>query len=163
MRSCRPEIKEAEVDLTNEIFAELRDELFLVTMTFGDTIKRTYEQLQRPGNAEFDAREWNLFKPILAIGSATGDSDIVQSLVGFANSAYDRKTESFNETAVENVVLRALGEIVTRQESYAFDSLHNRILTFIKEQGLNVGSLTKARLGKILHDLDVSDRRTVGP
>ncbi|MFC1833216.1 hypothetical protein ACFL2Q_00610, partial [Thermodesulfobacteriota bacterium] len=157
-------LKEAEVDLTNETFAELRDDLFLVTMTFGDTIRTTYEQLQRPANAEFDAREWNLFKPIMSIGSATGDSAIVKSLTGFINSAYDRKTESFNESAVENVILRALLDIVKRDDWYSFDLIHQGVLTFIREQGLNIGTLHKNRLGKILHDLDIvadKDRRMI--
>jgi DNA primase len=163
-RSYKSEIKEAEVDLTDETFVDLRDELFLVTMTFGDTIRRTYEQLQRPEDAEFDAREWNLFKPVMAIGTATGDSDVTQSLVGFVNATYSQKQESFNEIAVENVILRALMDIVKRDDWYSFDLIHRGILDFIRDQGLSIGSLHKNRLGKILHDLDLvaeKDRRII--
>ncbi len=80
-RSYNEKIKEAEVELTNSIFQNLRDQLFLVAMDSGQKIKDIYEQMERPGEAEFDAREWNLFKPIMAIGEATGTAEIVNALL----------------------------------------------------------------------------------
>ena len=163
-RSYNEKIKEAEVELTNSIFQNLRDQLFLVAMDSGQKIKDIYEQMERPGEAEFDAREWNLFKPIMAIGEATGDSEIVKALIGFANTAYDSKTEALNNSAVENVILRCLSELVRTEDWYELDLIHRHALDFIKQQGLNVGMLSKDRLGKLIHDLDVindKDRRVV--
>jgi len=120
--------------------------------------------MERPGEAEFDAREWNLFKPIMAIGEATADPDIVKTLIGFANEAYNSKTEALNNSAVENVILRCLSELVRTEDWYELDLIHRHALDFIKQQGLNVGVLSKDRLGKLIHDLDVindKDRRVV--
>jgi DNA primase len=163
-RSFNEKIKEAEVTLTNRVFDELRDELFLVTMDCSETIRTEYEQSIRPANALFDAREWNLFKPILAIGASTGDAELVDCLTGFANATYSSKTEAFNETAIENVILCCLLEIVKEDGWYSFEAVHTGIVGFIKNQGLNVGVLSKNRLGTLLRNLHVADdkeRRTV--
>ncbi len=163
-RSYNEKIKEAEVELTNSIFQNLRDQLFLVAMDSGQTIKDIYEHMDRPGEAGFDAREWNLFKPIMAIGEATGEAEITQALIGFANQSYNSKTEALNNTAVENVILRCLSELVCTEDWYELDLIHRYALDFIKQQGLNVGMLSKDRLGKLIHDLDLinnKDRRVV--
>jgi DNA primase catalytic core len=158
-RSYNEQIKSSEVQLNNPEFEELRDELFLIAMTYGSQIRSAYEQMQRPADAEFDAREWNLFKPILAIGAGTGDSQIVQALTRFANQTYRAKTECLNNTAVENVILRFLSELVHQPDWYEFDQIHQKIIHFIKEQGLDVGPLSKKRLGKLMHDLDVVENK----
>ncbi len=133
-------------------------------MDSGQKIKDIYEQIERPGEAQFDAREWNLFKPIMAIGEATGAAEMVQALIGFANTAYDSKTEALNNSAVENVILRCLTELVRGEDWYELDLIHRHAVDFIKQQGLNVGVLSKDRLGKLIRDLDVindKDRRVV--
>jgi DNA primase len=158
-RSYNEQIKSSEVQLNNPEFEELRDELFLIAMTYGNQICSAYEQIQRPADAEFDAREWNLFKPILAIGASTGNSEVVQSVIEFANQAYSAKTEALNETSVENVILRCLKEIVQREDWYEFEAIHDKVIAFIKENGLNVGSLSKNRLGTLLRNLNVVDQK----
>jgi hypothetical protein len=163
-RSYNEQIKSSEVQLNTPEFEELRDALFLIAMSYGNQICSAYEQIQRPADAEFDAREWNLFKPILAVGAGTGDSQIVQALTGFANQAYSAKTDALNNTAVENVILRCLSELVQKEDWYELDQIHRYALDFIKQLGLNVGALSKDRLGKLIHDLDVvesKDRRMI--
>jgi len=154
-RSYNEKIKEAEVELTNALFQQVRDELFLVVMDNGTTIRSTYKELDRPGEAEFDAREWNLFKPILAVGMSVGNAETKESLIGFANAAYRAKTDVLNDTAVENVILRCLSELVQQEDWYELDRIHSYAIDFIKQQGLNIGALSKDRLGKLIHDLDV--------
>ena len=88
----------------------------------------------------------------------------MKALIGFANTAYDSKTEALNNSAVENVILRCLSELVRADDWYELDLIHRHALDFIKQQGLNVGVLSKDRLGKLIHDLDVindKDRRVV--
>jgi len=86
------------------------------------------EVARRPADDEFDAREWNLLKPVLALGTATGEAQIIQALIGIANTAYHSKTDSLNETSVENVILRCLLEIVWQENWYEFDSIHENII-----------------------------------
>jgi DNA primase catalytic core len=152
-RSYNEKIKEAEVELNNSIFQTVADHLFLVAMDYSQKIREIYGVIDRPGQAEFDAREWNLFKPILAVGSATGNAELIESLIGFANSTYRAKTDALNEKAVENVILRSLLEIVQQEDWYELDLIHSRVLDFIKEQGLNVGVLSKDKLGTLIHHL----------
>ncbi len=50
------------------------------------------------------------------------------------------------------------------EDWYELDLIHRYALDFIKQQGLNVGMLSKDRLGKLIHDLDLinnKDRRVV--
>jgi hypothetical protein len=72
---------------------------------------------------------------------------------------YRAKTDALNNTAVENVVLRYLSEHVKKPEWYEFDKIHQGIISFVKEQGINIGELTKNRLGKLMRDLDVIEAK----
>ena len=66
--------------------------------------------------------------------------------------------------SAENVILRCLSELVRAEDWYELDLIHRHAVDFIKQQGLNVGMLSKDRLGKLIHDLDVisdKDRRVV--
>ncbi len=145
------------MELTNSLFQQIRDELFLVAMDLGTTIRTVYEQIERAAEAVFDSREWNLFKPILTVGVSVGNAEKIESLIGFANASYTAKTEALNNTAVENVILRCLYELVQKEDWYDLDHIHTSAIDFIKQQGLNIGALSKDRLGKLIHDLDVVD------
>ncbi len=158
-RSYNDKIKEAEVELENGMFQIIRDKLFHVTMEYGQKIKEIYETAERPEAAIFDAREWNLFKPIMSVGISTGNDEIVEALIEFANASYNAKTESLNDTSVENVILRCLKEIVQEENWYALDVIHPIILDFIRVNGLNVGQLSKNRLGSILRNLHVTEQK----
>jgi len=53
---------------------------------------------------------------------------------------------------------------VRAEDWYELDLIHRHAVDFIKQQGLNVGMLSKDRLGKVIHDLDVingKERRVV--
>lgn len=78
----------------------------------------------------------------------------------FANNAYRAKTDSLSETSVENIILRCLRELVRSDGWYEFDQIHQNLVSFIREQGLDVGALTKKRLGKLMHDLELVERKT---
>jgi hypothetical protein len=57
------------------------------------------------------------------------------------------------------VILRCLKEIVQREDWYEFEAIHDKVIAFIKENGLNVGSLSKNRLGTLLRNLNVVDQK----
>jgi hypothetical protein len=67
--------------------------------------------------------------------------------------------KSLNKTGVESIILRFLSEIVCKPDWYEFDQVHREIIQFIKEQGLDVGPLSKKRLGKLMHDLDIVENK----
>jgi DNA primase catalytic core len=158
-RSFNDIIKENEVDLLDERFREIRDELFLAVMTYGDNIRTIYEQtMERPAHIMFDSREWNLFKPIYAIGSAVGDPEVVNRLVEFTNSRYLAKTDAMNDTAVENVILRFLLEAVQSEGEYGSKTLHRGLVDFIRAEGINVGEIREDGLGTLLRNLQVCNK-----
>jgi len=160
MRSFDERIKDAEVTLDDPRFGALRDALFLVAMDYGKKIKAVYEEVKKPSEAEFEAREWNLFKPIYAIGIAVGNNEVLKSLIEFANARYRDKLATYNESAVENVVLQVLLELVQEEKEYALDEIHERLISFTTDKGIFIGSLHKDELGMLLKKLGVVGKKS---
>jgi DNA primase catalytic core len=155
-RSYSDEIKEREVRLDDPVFQDIRDELFLAAMTAGNSIASLYEHLTKPAELIFGDREFNLFKPILTIGRATGSNDIVQSLMSFANAAYTQKIAQHNESAEENVLLQFLLERVVSDGWHVSNDLHSGLLHYVKTNGLELpNAMTKSRMGQLIRRLKI--------
>ena len=155
-RSYNDAIKEREVNLRSPEFQQIRDELFLVTMTCGTMIQEIYSALEKPEEIEFGDREYNLFKPIFVIGKATKKQGATDALINFANNAYRRKVAQYNESAEENVLLRFLCETITKDDWYRSDELHAGFIEFLKSNGLELHrQITKSRFGQLLHKLNL--------
>jgi hypothetical protein len=162
-RSHDDVIKEREVQIESPVFQALRDELFLVAMTYGEAIHTIYGSLDRPRELEFGDREFNLFKPILTIGVATQNKKIVTSLIEYANRSYRQKMILHNDTAEENVFLRYLRELVVEDGWYRGDAIHEGFINFLKNNGLDLGrQITKSRIGQLIRKLKIvsEDRRS---
>jgi len=115
------------VNPNNPDFQEIRDALFLVAMTYAPRVKRLYEEITRPDSVEFGDREFNLFKPILAIGRAIGMDGVEERLIAFQNAAYRNKVAECNRSAPENVLLQFLLETALKVQAIGTDRvfLHN--------------------------------------
>ncbi|MGO9119705.1 MAG: toprim domain-containing protein [Desulfomonilaceae bacterium] len=162
-RSQDDAIKEREVQIESPMFQALRDDLFLVAMTYGEAIDNIYASLDRPGGVQFGDREFNLFKPILTIGMATQNEKIVTSLIDYANTSYRQKMLLHNDTAEENVLLRYLLEMVVEDGWYRGDTIHEGFINFLRTNGLDLGrQITKSRMGQLIRKLKVvsEDRRS---
>ena len=79
-------------------------------------------------------------------------------LVEFANTRYQAKTDTMNDTAVENVVLRFLMESVPCEGEYGSKSLHRGLVEFIRAEGINVGEIREDGLGTLLRNLHVCEK-----
>lgn len=159
-RSFNDSIKENEVILTDERFREIRDSLFRAVMTYGPNVRSMYEDItERPSDVVFDSREWNLFKPIYTIGEVVGHPQVLDNLIEFANTRYQAKTDSMNDTAVENVVLRFLMEFVQVEGEYGSKVLHRGLVDFIRAEGINVGEIREDYFGTLLNNLHVCEKR----
>ena len=156
-RSYDDEIKQREVNLNDPAFQEIRDELFLVTMTSCNLIKEIYERAAKPEEVEFGDREFNLFRPILTIGKAVGLKKVIAPLIDFANACYHRKIEDYNTTAPENVLLRYLLENVTQDGWFQNNQLHEAFIRdFIKPNGIDLHMyMTKAAMGSLMHKMGI--------
>jgi hypothetical protein len=99
------------------------------------------------------------------IGQDTGDESAIQALIQFANAAYLRKSDHYNDAADENIVLRALLEIVPRDGWYASDVIHRSVTEFAKAQGIEMEqALTRKRLGTLMTNMGLyadKVRRTI--
>jgi DNA primase catalytic core len=155
-RSYDDKIKEREVNLNDPLFQEIRDDLFLVAMRYPGKILRIYAPATKPDGVEFGDREFNLFKPILAIGIATGDDLVVEGLIEFANTSYRNKVAEYNTSAPENVLLQYLLEQVTKDDWYRSDDLHRDFIEFIRTNGIELNiAITKAMMGTLMRKLGV--------
>lgn len=153
-RSYNEEIKQREISLRDPKFQEIRDQLFLFALTEGYKVKAAYEKMERPAKVEFGDREFNLYRPLLAIAEATGDPKVVDSLIRFANEGYRRKIAEHNATAPENVLLRYLLETVNEDGWHRSDDIHAGFVKFIKESGFDLNTaITKAYMGGLVKKL----------
>jgi DNA primase catalytic core len=155
-RSFNPEIKEKEVTLSNPDFQEIRDALFLVAMTYAPTVKKLYEEITRPDSVEFGDREFNLFKPILAIGRAIGIDSVEERLIAFQNAAYRNKVAEYNRSAPENVLLQFLLEMITEDSWHRSDEIHTRFVNYLKNNGIDLNVMvTKPFMGTLIKKLGI--------
>ncbi len=155
-RSFKPEIKEKEVNLNNPDFREIRDALFLVAMTYAPTVKKIYEEIRPPEAVEFGDREFNLFKPILAVGRATGIDGVEESLIAFQNAAYRNKVAEYNKSAPENVLLQFLVDSVTKDDWFRSDELHSRFVAYLRNNGIDLNMMvTKPFMGTLIKKLGI--------
>jgi hypothetical protein len=158
-RSFNDLIKENEVTLLDERFRDIRDSLFFAVMAYGNNVRSIYEDItERPSDVVFDSREWNLFKPVYTIGQVVGHPEVLDHLVEFANTRYQAKTDTMNDTAVENVVLRFLLEFIRVEGEYGSKLLHRGLVEFIRAEGINVGEIREDGLGSLLRNLHVCNR-----
>lgn len=159
-RSFNDLIKENEVTLLDERFREIRDSLFLAVMTYGNNVRAMYEETtERPEGIVFDSREWNLFKPFYTIGQVIGHPEVLDHLIEFANTRYQVKTDTMNDTAVENVVLRFLLEFIHTEGEYGSKVLHRGLVEFIRAEGVNVGEIREDYFGTLLNNLHVCEKK----
>jgi hypothetical protein len=155
-RSFNPEIKEKEVTLNNPDFQEIRDALFLVAMSYAPTVKKLYEEITRPEAVEFGDREFNLFKPVLAIGRAIGIDGVEERLIAFQNAAYRNKVAEYNRSAPENVLLQFLLDTVTKDDWFRSDELHTRFVVYLKNNGIDLNVMvTKPFMGTLIKKLGI--------
>lgn len=159
-RSFDDAIKNTQVKLNDPRFQEIRDELFLVAMDYGHYVKKIYDEIRKPPEADIEAREWDIFKPIYTIGTAVGSADAIRALVQFAVDRYREKLATYNETAPENVVLRVLLELVQEEKFYSIDEVHDRVKSFTADHGIYIGKIHSDELGRLLKKLGVVEDKS---
>ncbi len=163
-RSYDEEIKGREVAVSDPLFQAVRDDLFLVAMTYGAEIQRIYENMDKPEGLVFGDREYNIFRPIFSVGLAMKNPEVIARLVQFANDSYRQKIEDNNETAEENILLRYLVEKIFTDGDYRSDELHRGFIDFIRTQGLELQNpMSKSRMAKLMLKLRVCTKGSRTP
>ena len=116
-RSFNDEIKNGPVNADDPVWQQIRDDLFLVTMTEGIRIKGIYESLDKPPQIYFSGRDWDIFKGILAVAGSVG-ADTFNSLISFAMDTHETKVARDQDNSPDMIILRFLSEMVTRNDWY---------------------------------------------
>jgi DNA primase len=156
-RSFNDEIKSRTVNAEDTLWQDLRDQLFLVTMTEGTRIKGIYDSLEKPAEIYFSGRDWDIFKGILSVAWSVG-SEAFNSLISFAINTHESKVARDQDNSPDMIILRFLSEVITRHDWYELGTLNDSLTAMATSQGLDLqGRMTRDRLGKRLSALKVAE------
>ena len=158
-RSFDEEIKNRTVNADDALWQELRDQLFLVTMSEGHSLKAIYDQMDKPSQIYFSGRDWDIFKGVLSVAKAVGD-EVFAGVVSFAVDTHESKIARDNDNSPDMIILNYLSESVMSAGWYEISTLHNGLIMKATAQGLDLqGAMTKERFGKRLASLKVYEKR----
>lgn len=161
-RSFNEEIKNRTVNADDPVWQQIRDDLFLVTMTEGIRIKGIYESFDKPDQIYFSGRDWDIFKGILAVAGSVG-ADTFNSLISFAMDTHETKVARDQDNSPDMIILRFLSEMVTRNDWYELGILNDSLTAMATSQGLDLqGIMTRDRLGKRISALRVAEETKRG-
>jgi len=149
-RSFDEEIKNRTVNADDALWQELRDQLFLVTMSEGATFKSIYDSMDKPAQIYFSGRDWDIFKGVLSVARVVGD-EVFAGVVSFAVDTHEAKIARDNDNSPDMIILKYLSETVTRNDWYGLGQLNDGLTEMARSQGLDLqGQMYKDRLGKRL-------------
>lgn len=158
-RSFDEEIKNRTVDADDPVWLELRDQLFLVTMSEGAKVKVIYDSMDKPLQINFSGRDWDIFKGVLAVAKAVG-AETYETLISFAVDTHAAKVQKDQDNSPDMIILNHLSECIAYAGWYELGSLHQGLIIKASSQGLDLqGSMTKERFGKRLASLKVYEKR----
>ena len=156
-RSFDEEIKNRTVNSDDDLWQELRDKLFLVTMADGPSLKGIYDQMNKPTQIYFSGRDWDIFKGVLSVAELVGN-DVFAGVVSFAVDTHETKIARDNDNSPDMIILKYLSETVTQNSWYELGQLNDDLTHMASSQGLDLqGRMTRDRLGKRLAALRVAE------
>ncbi len=156
-RSFNEEIKSRTVNVEDPLWQEIRDQLFLVTMTEGIRIKGIYESLDKPPAIYFSGRDWDIFKGILSAARCVS-SETFNSLISYAVDTHEAKIARDQDNSPDMIILRFLSEVITKHDWYELGNLNEGLTAMATSQGLDLqGRMSRDRLGKRLSALKVAE------
>jgi hypothetical protein len=148
-----------KANAADTVWQELRDQLFLLTMTEGLGLKAIYDGIEKPAEIYFSGRDWDIFKGVLAVAKAV-DEDIYAAVVKFAVETHESEIAKDQENSPDMIILHYLSEVVSCAGWYDLGSLHKGLTIKATSEGLDLqGVMTKERFGKRLAALKVYQKR----
>ena len=110
-RSFNEEIKNTTVNADDPVWQQLRDQLFLVTMGEGATIKAIYDSMEKPSQIYFSGRDWDIFKGVLTVANAISN-EICETVISFAVDIHAAKVQKDQDNSPDMIILNYLSEMV---------------------------------------------------
>jgi hypothetical protein len=116
VESADQEIKNRQPNLEDEIFQQIRDELYWIMMTEHGRIKEIYDNLS---DGEILGREWELWRPILSVATLIDKENLYPILRKFAidNGAIKRRQRE-EETASPKILEAFLALLGREKEGF---------------------------------------------
>jgi len=154
-RASRPLLR-----LDNSVAQSIRDNCFLAALTSASDVHDIYVATENPeGVLSCSNREYELFHPMLAIATATGDAGIVEDVTRFAMASYERQLAEFRESSVEHAFLAYLLEAVPQDGQYRGDILLAGFGQFVSANDVELPkALTTKSQGELLTNLGLVDK-----
>jgi len=138
----------------------IRDNCFLAALTSALDVHDIYVATENPaGVLPCSDREYELFHPMLAIATATGDPGVVEDVTRFAIASHERQLAEFAESSIEHAFLVYLLEAVQRDGQYRGDALLAGFGRFVSDNDVELSkALTAKSQGELLASLGLVDR-----
>lgn len=136
VRSNDKQIKNREIDLRNPLFQQLRDQLYIVMLTYHQEVEEAKKELK---DNQIVGREWEIWKPLLAISSVVdsytklGQSGLYRTLRELALDAFKAKQSSALEDTVLPKLLLSLRELVTEDRWYSTSEIKGHLISYDEE------------------------------
>jgi len=155
-RTLNKKIGDKEVNIEDPIWQELRDNLYVLTLTYWKEIREIYEGMENETN--LSNREWELWHPILTMAKFI-DPKIYEDMLELAKlKSGERQTENITETG-EYVLVETLLGVVGEDAYYKVKEIQETMEGKFdgEEKWLN----TKW-IGRALGRLGFTEKRRVG-
>ncbi|AFM26120.1 hypothetical protein [Desulfomonile tiedjei] len=138
----------------------VRDSCFLSALTYAPMIRDVYMQMGDPsGIVPFAGREYELFRPIFAIATATEDPSVVAAVTEFAIDFHKGQLADFSESSPEHAYLSFLSEAISDDGEYRGDVLLTQFNEYVSDHDIELPkSLTPKSQGELLAHLGLADR-----
>ncbi|MBU3904998.1 MAG: hypothetical protein KJ906_02535 [Nanoarchaeota archaeon] len=155
-RTMNKLIGNVEINEKDKIWQEIRNDLYVFTLTNWKDIKETYDNLKN--ETDLSNRQWELWKPIFSIAYFI-DIDLYDKMKILAqNKSKEQQTENTTETG-EYILVETLTQLVTSDNYYRIKDIHQKVIEqFDSEQRW----LTSTWIGRALRRLGFSEKRRIG-
>jgi hypothetical protein len=140
---------------------DVRDACFLMAMTYASDIHDIYETIaDSSGIVPFSGRDYQLFRPLLALATATGNANIVREATEFAIASQSENLVDFQESSIEHTMLSFLLEAVGEDGEYRGDILLKNFEEYVGRNDIELSKpMTPKSQGEILASLGLLDRK----
>jgi len=153
-RSPNKAITRTEVQIDSNDFQEMRDRQFVCMMQNWKKVRQAYaETIEAEG---IEARNWELWRPIIALAQAFGGTDLANCMKILAlECIHDRKLD--NADTVENILIESLLVIAKEDRYYALAEIKKEFASHIE----NGTWVTERYVGRLLRTLGFNEKRRI--
>jgi hypothetical protein len=149
-RGVTKEIVNSEISVDNPAWQQLRDNIYPFIMVNWREIRQVYNELQN--EADISGREWELWRPILALAQFFGDGVFAEMKALAMEKVAERSKNSVTE---EQVLMETLLSLVTDDDFYKLKEIRDAMASRLDSGGW----LDPRRVARLLRTLGFTETR----